>query len=88
MSRSARGTPRSELFPPRHRLTRVSTTGSFLRRGNATLLIGVEDAQVDEVLQLIQAACRRRTEAAPVEKGLPEYAANVFVLDAPHFIRV
>lgn len=76
------------LLAAGHRLTRINTTGGFLRRGNATLLIGVEAQQVDEVIQIIQAACRRRTESTPIEKGLPEYAANVFVLDAPNFIRV
>jgi uncharacterized protein YaaQ len=71
-----------------HRLTRINTTGGFLRRGNATLLIGVEQAQLDEVVALIQATTRRRTEASPIEKGIPEYAATLFVLDASHFIRV
>ena len=76
------------LLAAGHRLTRINTTGGFLRRGNATLLVGVEAHQVDEVIQLVQDACRRRTESTPIEKGLPEYAANVFVLDASHFIRV
>jgi uncharacterized protein YaaQ len=71
-----------------HRLTRINTTGGFLRRGNATLLIGVEDHQIDEVIGLMQATTRRRTESAPIEKGIPEYAATVFVLDASHFIRI
>ncbi len=76
------------LLEAGHRLTRINTTGGFLRRGNATLLIGVESQQVDGVIQLIQGACRHRTESSPIEKGFPEYAANVFVLDASHFIRV
>ncbi len=76
------------LLSAGYRLTRINTTGGFLRRGNATLLIGVESQQVDPVIGLIQAACRPRSEAAPLEKGIPEYAANVFVLDASHFIRV
>jgi uncharacterized protein YaaQ len=71
-----------------HRLTRINTTGGFLRRGNATLLIGVEEHQVDEIIALIQSATPRRTESAPLEKGIPEYAATVFVLDASHFIRI
>ena len=76
------------LIAAGHRLTRINTTGGFLRRGNATLLIGVEAQQIDEILSLIQASCRRRSEATPIEKGLPEYAANVFVLDAPRFVRM
>ena len=71
-----------------HRLTRINTTGGFLRRGNATLLIGVEEDQVDEVIELVNSTSRRRTESSPIEKGIPEYAATIFVLDASHFIRI
>jgi uncharacterized protein YaaQ len=59
------------------RVTRVASTGGFLRRGNATLLIGVEPDQVQPVLDLIRDAC-----AAP-EPG--QHRATVFVVDAPHF---
>jgi uncharacterized protein YaaQ len=76
------------LVAAQHRLTRINTTGGFLRRGNATLLIGVEAPQVDEVVALIQTACRPRTEPAPIAQGIPEYAATVFVLDATHFARL
>ena len=34
------------LVAAEHRFTKVSTTGSFLRTGNTSLLIGVEDDQV------------------------------------------
>ncbi len=76
------------LLAAQHRLTRINTTGGFLRRGNATLLIGVEAAQVDEVIELIQSSSRYRTESAPIEKGIPEFAATIFVLDASHFVRL
>ncbi len=76
------------LLAAGHRLTRINTQGGFLRRGNATLLIGVEGQEVDKVIAVIQAACRPRSEAAPLEKGNPEYSANVFVLDASHFVRI
>lgn len=76
------------LLTEGHRLTRINTTGGFLRRGNATLLIGVKASQVDDVVNLIEDACPRRTEPAPLDKGLPEFSANVFVLDASHFLRI
>jgi uncharacterized protein YaaQ len=76
------------LLEAEHRLTRINTTGGFLRRGNATLLIGVKAEQVDEVIRLIQTSCRPRPEPAPIEQGIPEYAATVFVLDASHFVRI
>ena len=70
-----------------HRLTRLNTAGGFLRRGNATLLIGAKAREVEEVLAVIQANCRPRTEPNPPEAGMPMYGATVFVLDASHFLR-
>lgn len=76
------------LLTAEYRLTRINTTGGFLRRGNATLLIGVEPEKVDEVIALIQSSCRARSKPAPVEKGIPMYAATLFVLDASHFMHI
>ena len=47
-----------------HRFTKVSTTGSFLRTGNSSLLIGVEDAAVAGVMAVLRRTCRRRTRIA------------------------
>jgi uncharacterized protein YaaQ len=38
------------------RVTRLATTGGFLRRGNTTLLVGVEDDQVDRAYSLVKRA--------------------------------
>lgn len=70
-----------------HRLTRLNTAGGFLRRGNATLLIGASARDVDDVLSLIQTNVRPRSEPNPPEAGMPTYGATVFVLDASHFLR-
>lgn len=37
-----------------HRVTRIASTGGFLRSGQATLLIGVENQQVEEALALLR----------------------------------
>lgn len=42
--------------------TMLASTGGFLREGNSTILIGVEDNQVDPVLAIIQRACHRREQ--------------------------
>ena len=47
------------------RVTRMASTGGFLLEGNTTLLVGVEDDQVETVLQAIRATCRRRTRLIP-----------------------
>lgn len=70
------------LLAQGYRVTRINTAGAFLRRGNATLLVGVEEAQVDEVIRLIQANCRPREEESPIAAGMPAYSATVFVLEA------
>ncbi len=35
-------------------VTRLASTGGFLRRGNTTLMIGVDDDRVDEALDLLR----------------------------------
>jgi uncharacterized protein YaaQ len=75
-----------------YRVTRIATTGGWLRAENATLLVGVPDRMVDHVLRVLQRTGQRRkvvldppavqpwvidTEGAEVEVG----GATVFVLD-------
>lgn len=42
--------------------TKLATTGGFLRAGNTTFLIGVEDKQVDEVLRIIKDTSHARDQ--------------------------
>ena len=44
------------------RATRVDSFGGFLRRGNAVVLVVVEDRHVDRVLTTIESRCRTRVE--------------------------
>jgi uncharacterized protein YaaQ len=44
------------------RSTVISSTGGFLRSGNSTVLIGVEDHQAPRVIGLVQERCRTRTQ--------------------------
>lgn len=41
--------------------TRISSTGGFLQQGNVTLLIGVDDVQVPDAMQVIRENCQERT---------------------------
>ncbi len=73
------------LMAAQYRATLVSTTGGFWRKGNATVLIGVEDDKVDDVLQRIEGICVSPTYKA--EK--PEAAwTTMFVLDVAQYQRV
>ncbi|MBP9988342.1 MAG: cyclic-di-AMP receptor [Ruminococcus sp.] len=78
--------------------TKLSTSGGFLKTGNVTLLMGVDDDKVDNLLEIIRENCSRREEMTPI---IPTYAtaemmsaipvkitvggATVFVLDVDQF---
>jgi len=46
--------------------TKVSSTGGFLKRGNATIFSGVDANDVNQVITIIRSECRARTEMIPV----------------------
>ena len=45
--------------------TKLASSGGFLRRGNTTLLIGVDDEKKDDVLDIIRKMCKPRKQMAP-----------------------
>ena len=61
------------LVEKEFRATRIASTGAFLRRGNTTLLIGLEKEKIDEALEII-----RDQSVEPEEPG--QRRATVFVL--------
>jgi uncharacterized protein YaaQ len=63
-----------------YRVTRMASTGGFLRRGNVTLMTGVEDTQVQNVIDLLRATC------CPAEDG--QHRATIFIVDMPYFEQI
>lgn len=63
------------------RVTRIASTGAFLRRGSSTLMIGVENEKVDEAIQVIRASTTLLSE--PRSKR-----ATLFVLNVEHYSQV
>lgn len=71
--------------------TKMATTGGFLKAGNVTLLMGVEDERVEEAIQIIRKHCAKRMEPMPgiVSAGVPSfsyYPAEVLVGGATVFV--
>jgi len=66
------------LVAEEFRVTMVASTGGFLRRGMTTLLIGVEDDQVEKALEIIRKTCAPATE--PTEKR-----GTIFVLKVDEY---
>lgn len=62
------------------RVTRVASTGGFLRKGNVTLLIGVDNERVETVFDLLRQTC-----SPPAGE---EHRATIFVVDMPHFEQI
>lgn len=44
------------------RATKLSSTGGFLRSGNTTFLVGIEEHRVDDVIELIKTSCQAREQ--------------------------
>ena len=65
--------------------TRINTHGGFLKRGNATLLIGVDADEVDRVIEIIDGNCQARESA---EEGVTVSAGTVCVLGVAEFLRL
>ena len=50
------------LTDKEYRVTRLHSSGGFLKQTNATVMLGVEEGQVDEVLALIRETCHARSQ--------------------------
>jgi uncharacterized protein YaaQ len=61
------------------RVTRVASTGGFMRSGVVTLLLGVDDTQVDAAIKVVR-------DALP-SKG-DQKRATLFVVPVQHFEQV
>ncbi len=63
------------------RVTRIASTGGFLRRGNATMMVGVEDDKVDQAIQVLHENCSPAVD--PNQRR-----ATLFVLDVARFDQI
>lgn len=48
--------------------TKLATTGGFLKAGNTTFIIGVQDEKVDDVLKIVGEHSSKRTKVMTSEK--------------------
>lgn len=52
----------NEFIDANIRATKLSSTGGFLKAGNSTFIVGIEDERVDEALELIEKTCQSRKQ--------------------------
>jgi uncharacterized protein YaaQ len=72
------------------RTTRMGSTGGFLRAGNTTIVSGVEEEQVDEVLDIIRHNVKSRlySPTGPGGKEIAVSGAIVFVINVERLERM
>ncbi len=84
------------------RVTKLATTGGFLKAGNTTLLAGVEDDQVDKAIGIVKNNCETRNQTItsptpmagtarvfipyPIEVKIG--GATIFVVDIEKYLKL
>jgi Uncharacterized protein conserved in bacteria len=85
-------------------VTKLATTGGFLKAGNTTLLLGVDDSRLDEAIHAIESVCKSRKQISAASSSMVggmnhgEYSsypievtvggATLFVLTVDQFLKV
>jgi uncharacterized protein YaaQ len=64
------------------RVTRVASTGGFMRSGVVTMLLGVEDAQVDAAIKVARDALPSLGSSSEKKR------ATLFVVPVQHFEQI
>ena len=87
----------SKLMQQGFGVTKLATTGGFLKAGNTTLLLGVDEARITDAVSIIQSVCSSATTSMngiggmdystyPVEVTVG--GATLFVLTVDQFLKV
>jgi len=66
------------LLAQNYSVTKISSTGGFLRRQNTTFVIGVEEERLPGAMIIIREVCKPYS-------GSEGHAATIFVLDVAEF---
>lgn len=82
-------------------VTKLATTGGFLRSGNMTLLVGIDEDRIPEVLEIFKKNCstRKKIMATPIASGMAGVMSNypvevdvggatIFILDVDRFEKI
>ncbi len=80
MSKEDSGIVMNALTEEKIQVTKLATTGGFLKSGNTTLITGVEDSKLKKVIDIISRCSSKRTQIMP--SAMP---MDISVLSAPTF---
>lgn len=60
----------SHLMEAGFQITKLATTGGFLRAGNVTILIGLDESRVEEAMAIIRKYSNTRKQAIPTTANI------------------
>lgn len=92
----------SKLMNEGFGVTKLATTGGFLRAGNTTLLVGVDDNKLEAAMGVIEKVCKSRKQLATAPTSMSGVngvyspypievmvgGATVFVLSVDQFVKL
>ena len=67
----------SSLMKEGYGVTKLATTGGFLRAGNTTLLLGVEDEKLEHALEFIEGICKCRKQMVSANSTSLDVSMNM-----------
>lgn len=90
------------LTEKKFRVTKLASTGGFLKSGNTTLMVGAEEEKVNEILDIIKGICKTRERTIIEAHSIPDTTgfypeekvsltlggATIFILNVDRFMRV
>jgi uncharacterized protein YaaQ len=92
----------NHLMKEGYSVTKLATTGGFLRAGNTTLLLGVDEEKFDGAMAIVERVCKSRKQIATAPSSMAGAAgtylpypievivggATIFVLEVSQFIKL
>lgn len=93
----------SKLMQKGFGVTKLATTGGFLKAGNTTLLLGVEEERLEEAIRVVESVCKSRKQMSTATTSVGSMphgeftsfpievtvgGATLFVLTVDRFMKV
>lgn len=90
------------LVENKYQLTKIDSSGGFLKKKNYTFLVGISDEKLNDLLELVKSICKKRKEVVTtpdfgdslgetlITNGakVQEGGATVFVTEVSKFMKV
>jgi uncharacterized protein YaaQ len=91
------------LTEENYRVTKLATTGGFLKSGNTTLMVGIDEEKVQAVIDVVKKICKERKETIVTSSAfggseggyIQQYpvqinvgGATIFVIDVDQFVKI